>query len=229
MTNEEIQAIEELSANLMNNVRLSKEQQREELRNDSNFAEKEQENKNKLLAIFKQTSNYWSFFTLDKTEDIKDDTPLFNFMFYCNLFDDLLEKLGKDKVNFYETLFDVILTRKNFVIKILDRYEIHIALPVKNEIQKTLSIRALGDTAKQQAIAINAGKMVENVVLLNCIPILIELEKANLCKLFDKKINSYISWANCEETFYSTLRLGVCVFSAICILYEEELKKKMQF
>ena len=229
MTNEEIQAIEELSANLMNNVQLSKEQQREELRNDSNFAEKEQENKNKLLDIFKQTSNYWSFFTLDKTEDIKDDTPLFNFMFYCNLFDDLLEKLGKDKVNFYETLFDVILTRKNFVIKILDRYEIHIALPVKNEIQKTLSIRALGDTAKQQAIAINAGEMVENVVLLNCIPILIELEKANLCKLFDKKINSYISWANCEETFYSTLRLGVCVFSAICILYEEELKKKMQF
>ena len=229
MTNEEIQAIEELSANLMNNVQLSKEQQREELRNDSNFAEKEQENKNKLLAIFKQTSNYWSFFTLDKTEDIQDDTPLFNFMFYCNLFDDLLEKLGKDKVSFYETLFDVILTRKNFVINILDRYEIHILLPVKNEIQKILSIRALGETAKQQAIAINAGEMVENVVLLNCIPILIELEKANLCKLFDKKINSYISWANCEETFYSTLRLGICVFSAICILYEKELKKKMQF
>ena len=150
-------------------------------------------------------------------------------MFYCNLIDDLLDKLGKDKVDFYEKLFDIILTRKNFNINILDRYEIHVLLPVKNEIQKTLSIRALGDTAKQQAIAINAGSMVDNIVLSNCIPILIDLEKANLCKLFDKNINSYISWEKCEETFYSVIRLGMCVFSAICILYEEELKKKMQF
>lgn len=229
MTNEEIKAIEELSTNLVNNIQNSKEQQRKELRNDSDFVEKERENKNKLLDIFKLTSNYWSFFTLDKIEDIKDDSPLFNLMFYCNLFDDLLEKLGKDKVDFYDKLFDIILSRKNFNINILDRYEIHIFLPVKNEIQKTLSIRALGETAKQQAIAINAGNMVDSIVLSNCIPILVELERANLCKLYDKNIKSYISWANCEETFYSTIRMGMCVFSAICILYEEELKKKMQF
>ena len=229
MTNEEIKAIEEISANLVKNIQSNKEQQREKLREDSDFIEKEQENKNKLLDVFKQTSNYWSFFAIDKIEDIKDDTPLFNLMFYCNLIDDLLDKLGKNKIGFYEKLFDVITTRKKLAINVLDRYEIHILLPVRNEIQKTLSIRALGETAKQQAIAINAGNMVDNIVLSSCIPILIELDKANLCKLFDKNINCYISWENCEETFYSVIRLGMCVFCAICILYEENLKKKIQF
>ena len=65
MTDEEIKAIEELSTNLVNYIKNTKEQQRKELREDSDFVKKEQDNKNKLLDIFKKTSNYWSFFTID--------------------------------------------------------------------------------------------------------------------------------------------------------------------
>jgi len=237
MDAQSIKDINKIYTDLEVNIKAKKEALIEALRSaDEDYDEVIKNKKQKYFDLLRQTSNYCLFFNHQSPDDIKDNDIMFDFMFYMSIIDDLIEKLGKDRVAFFDAILDFVAGRKlkELRIDILGRYEILMKLFVGNNIEKTIILRNLAATATQQATTLYTGekpetfaKVVEDPeVITKFLP---ELEDNGLCSLVDKSTGLIIPWKNIEESYLSTLRLAICVFAVVSRLYEEDFKKKIVF
>ena len=237
MDSQSIKDINNIYADLDANMQAKKEAYIEMLRTeDENYDEIIKNKKQKYFDLLRQTSNYCLFFTHQSPDDIKDNDIMFDFMFYMSIIDDLLEKLGKDRVAFFDAILGFVAGNKlkELKIDILGRYEVVMKLFSGNNIEKTIILRSLAATATQQAISLYTGEKPQTFARVVQDPEVItkflpELEDNGLCSLVDKSTGLIIPWKNIEESYLSTLRLAICVFAVVCRLYEEDFKKKIVF